>query len=70
MDINRASLTAVDATMFSKKVSFNKCGEESNIDDVLNNEDNTMFPFIYDSLCYCCSRNYAELQDCKQKHML
>lgn len=66
IDNNPPNISAVDATMFSKKVSFRKYGEESNMDNASDNKEiNAIFPFIYDSLCYCCSRNYAELENCK-----
>lgn len=51
--------------MFSRQVSSIPSGI-SNYNEVKQNiegKNNLMFPFIYESLCYCCSRNVSELGD-------
>ncbi|CAH2102555.1 unnamed protein product [Euphydryas editha] len=68
LDNNDLNLTAVDATVFSRKVSLRQSGESKYNEDSQNiEENNLMFPFIYQSLCYCCSRNMSELGNNKIK---
>ncbi|XP_032529215.2 cytoplasmic tRNA 2-thiolation protein 2 [Danaus plexippus] len=54
-----SKLTAVEATIFSRIVSSEKSPESAS-DLPFNTKDNTMFPYIFDRFCYCCSRNYLE----------
>ncbi|XP_046965490.1 cytoplasmic tRNA 2-thiolation protein 2 [Vanessa cardui] len=62
LDCNQLNLTAVDATMFSRKVSSEVTNSNENLKHV-EKGNNLMFPFIYEKLCYCCSRNISQLND-------
>lgn len=48
-------LSALDATNFSRTVSFGKPLGEDNLTE-------TMFPYIDEHFCYSCSRNYSEMK--------
>nr|XP_026493721.1 cytoplasmic tRNA 2-thiolation protein 2 [Vanessa tameamea] len=62
LDCNQLNLTAVDATMFSRKVSSKVINSNENLKHI-EEGNNLMFPFIYEKLCYCCSRNISQLND-------
>lgn len=48
-------LSALDATNFSRTVSYGKSPHEEDFCE-------TMFPYIDECLCYSCSRNYSEMK--------
>ncbi|XP_072943637.1 cytoplasmic tRNA 2-thiolation protein 2 [Epargyreus clarus] len=66
LDKDGTKLTAIQATTFSRIVSFANKQNESQLDDLINSHHEgisgkSMFPFIHTHLCYCCSRSYAEM---------
>ncbi|XP_069359826.1 cytoplasmic tRNA 2-thiolation protein 2 isoform X2 [Maniola hyperantus] len=68
--LQSGNLTAVEATIFSRKMCFKQADAHDKIEVTQNiSEDkNPMFPSIYETLCYGCSRNYSELDICKIPH--
>ncbi|XP_050344644.1 cytoplasmic tRNA 2-thiolation protein 2 [Nymphalis io] len=62
LDCNNLNLTAMDATMFSRKVSSKVTNCNENLQHI-EEGNNLLFPFIYEKLCYCCSRNISHLND-------
>ncbi|XP_014356131.2 cytoplasmic tRNA 2-thiolation protein 2 [Papilio machaon] len=61
---NNEKLTAIEATNFSRTVSNFHPGqylnEETRPKELTNEHDGSMFPFINEYFCYCCSKNYLE----------
>ncbi|XP_045773034.1 cytoplasmic tRNA 2-thiolation protein 2 isoform X2 [Maniola jurtina] len=68
--LESANLTAVDATIFSRQMCFKQADAHDDIEVTRNiSEDkNPMFPSIYETLCYSCSRTYSELDICEIPH--
>ncbi|XP_038208253.1 cytoplasmic tRNA 2-thiolation protein 2-B [Zerene cesonia] len=60
IDVQSAKLTAVSAIAYSKKVSSALKNESIQLEDDLS--VSSVFPHIYDSLCYGCSKNYCEIK--------
>ncbi|XP_023939475.1 cytoplasmic tRNA 2-thiolation protein 2-A [Bicyclus anynana] len=58
-----SKLTAVEATIFSRQMCTNKAGVNDKIEVMqsITEDKNPMFPSIYKTLCYGCSRNFSEL---------
>ncbi|CAG4964927.1 unnamed protein product [Colias eurytheme] len=63
IDVKSTKLTAVAAIAYSKKVSSecNLKSESIHMEDNILSES-SVFPHIYESLCYGCSKNYCEIK--------
>lgn len=67
-------LTALQATEFSRLVSLQRPSNietrDKQVINVIQENQNSMFPYINKHLCYSCSRNYSEINECSFKeHM-
>lgn len=67
----KTTLTAFDATNFSRTISNSKLldGGSSNHLHYTENINKSMFPFIYKHLCFSCSRDYSEMKHTLPNHV-
>lgn len=51
---------------------FKQADANDKIEDLQNmcEDKNPMFPSLYETLCYGCSRNFSELKNCKSSFIL